>query len=946
MSKVEKIIDPSLPPAVRPRAVPSSSWLRLGIATRLGVAFAAVAVLVAAANLILEHGISVVRTTRVERVVLPQPITAPQIAPAAQAALVPVEPVAAPKLVKPDALLSAVGGFERAVSVRAERNEAEAEAQFRSARKALEREAVAYVGEANKIVDASHLAKLSAAIKSYTLRGEEVVRLADSRRGVLNDYSQRLESMNARMKRSLDGSFKIFGRVIARQYLIQMENDFDEIRTLFENLNSHTNYEDSAIDAIASSEAKFTATLKANESGLIRSQGAEWVTHLREDFSQIISLRASLLQLNQQTRESNENFSQENAKVALLTGKTIATELGKLNRNATAAPRVPATAVAASPDPAPLPAPAPAVQEHTETTAITPPETGRRDLIAWISAGVLLLLVIICAGTVMSIVGPVRRLLKATARLANGETNVRVQRGGIKELDTLAIAFNQMADELSVAQALTRGYQQQLEAQVEERTCQLEERSRQLQDLADHDPLTLLPNRRQLFALLNVAVERALKDGRYVGVFFLDLDNFKNINDSMGHAFGDRVLVAIARRLSDTAQHFGFAARLGGDEFTVVYASAATVEEIRAAGWELVRAFQKPLSVDNRELMISVSIGASVCPDHEQEAEALLRAADAALFRAKALGRSQLNVFSPDLLDAASAKFTTEQGLRRAIEREEFELVFQPEVRLDTFQTVLVEALLRWRMPDGRLSVPGEFLAVAEESGLIMEISDWVLESAIQAAARWHHGAWPEARVAINVSPRQLIDTGFVDRVRDLLATYRLPPRCIEIELTETVLQTGPATIAALRNLRAHGIAIALDDFGTGYSSLASLEQLPLTRIKLDRSLIASIDTSARSAAITQAIIGLCQSLGLEVTAEGVERPEQLSHLLSSPFLYIQGYLLSPPVSRDELVPVMETIRQDMHSHLLSLPATTQVHEVEETLQEEERADAILNCRR
>jgi EAL domain-containing protein (putative c-di-GMP-specific phosphodiesterase class I) len=305
-----------------------------------------------------------------------------------------------------------------------------------------------------------------------------------------------------------------------------------------------------------------------------------------------------------------------------------------------------------------------------------------------------------------------------------------------------------------------------------------------------------------------------------------------------------------------------------------------------------------------------------------------------------------LNVFTPDLLDAASAKFTTEQGLRRAIEREEFELVFQPEVRLDTFQTVLVEALLRWRMPDGRLSVPGEFLAVAEESGLIMEISDWVLESAIQAAAQWHHGAWPEARVAINVSPRQLFDTGFVDRVRDLLATYRLPPRCIEIELTESVLQTGPATIAALRDLRAHGIAIALDDFGTGYSSLASLEQLPLTRIKLDRSLIASIDTSARSAAIAQAIIGLCQSLGLEVTAEGVERPEQLSHLLSSPFLYIQGYLLSPPVSRDELVPVMETIRQDMDSHLLSLPATTQVHEVEETLQEEERADAILICRR
>jgi len=296
----------------------------------------------------------------------------------------------------------------------------------------------------------------------------------------------------------------------------------------------------------------------------------------------------------------------------------------------------------------------------------------------------------------------------------------------------------------------------------------------------------------------------------------------------------------------------------------------------------------------------------------------LLRAADAALFRAKALGRSQLTVFSPDLLEAAASRFTTEQGLRRAIERGEFELVFQPEVHTAGLDVRLVEALLRWRMPDGRYASPGEFLAIAEESGLIMEISDWVLSSAIAAAARWHHTAWVDARVAINVSARQLLDGRFVGRVQELLQLHRLPPHCIEIELTENILQTGAGTIEVLNRLRACGIGIALDDFGTGYSSLASLEQLPLTRVKLDRSLIASIDTSARSLAIARAITTLCQSLGLEMTAEGVERQEQWNLLAGHPCMYVQGFLVARPVSMDELLPVISAIPGRMQSLILS----------------------------
>jgi EAL domain-containing protein (putative c-di-GMP-specific phosphodiesterase class I) len=282
-------------------------------------------------------------------------------------------------------------------------------------------------------------------------------------------------------------------------------------------------------------------------------------------------------------------------------------------------------------------------------------------------------------------------------------------------------------------------------------------------------------------------------------------------------------------------------------------------------------------------------------------------------------------MYSPDLLAAASAKFAVEQGLRKALEKAEFELVYQPEFGIDGRGVELVEALLRWRQPDGRLASPGEFLAVAEESGLIMDMSDWVLRTAVATAARWHHGAWPQARVAVNVSSRQLIDSYFVERVKALLAEYRLPPHCIEIELTETVLQTGPATLEALRQLRAHGIAIALDDFGTGYSSLSSLQQLPLTRIKLDRSLVNDIDTSPRALAIARSIIGLARSLDLEITAEGIERQEQLALLTREGPMVVQGFLFSRPLSETDLLGMLTHLT--LRSRQLLAPRSNAIRE-------------------
>ena len=717
---------------------------------------------------------------------------------------------------------------------------------------------------------------------------------ADARRQHARDYARHFEAVDIRMKDAIDKAWKILGRVVARKFMMDMSRILDRIRPDLASLVSTGESNNSTIAAIGANETRFAAALEEHEATLRRTQGDKWFDLMRSDLAALADARSALDGLEQPQAGAMSRFEKDNTRLAGLLrtatpGLNAATSIG----TGTARSRGPTARYSAG--------------GRLARPAVS--GTDRQITFAWLSIFTLALLLVSSVATLLSIVRPVRRLMLATRRLANGESGVVVERGGIRELDSLAVSFNQMAERLAVAQAVTRQYHDQLEAKVEERT-------RQLQHLAQHDPLTQLPNRRQLFDQLNTALGAAAENRCLVGVFFLDLDNFKNINDSMGHVFGDRVLQTFADRLRNVCSAFGFAARVGGDEFTVVMATARSIDEIGAAGLALVRAFQNPLHVDGRELSMSLSVGASVYPDHESDVESLLQAADAALFRAKQLGRSQMCFFSPELLDAAASKFNTEQGLRRAIERGEFELFFQPEVNAGTGQVDLVEALLRWRLPNGTWQMPGDFLPVAEESGLIGEISDWVIQCAVATAARWHHTSWPGVRVAINLSSRQLLDSGFVDRLQDLLVRNQLPTRCIEIELTENVLQTGTVTIHTLRQLRAAGFGVALDDFGTGYSSLVSLEQLPLSRVKLDRGLIATIDTSARSLAIAQAIIGLCTSLGLEITAEGVERPAQLDALLGHPGMYLQGYLFSPAVGADDVLPLIAQMGERVRSFL------------------------------
>jgi len=860
-------------------------WLTLGsvgITPRLVIAFAAVATLAAAANLIVENGVSILEQQHHAEVV--------RSTHDSQAITTLRESVGrAEKLVTSAKLSVAVGVFDRAVHEHVQTDTRASATRYSSARDSLGQVLNQFVRD----TPASNQS-LTRVVNAHRRTADALVQATRKRREPLRQYSEAVTSIDSRVRESSESALKIFGHVLARQPLLDLHARLTELRAAIAMSGAFGG--DASTASLANAEQAVAETLLTNQSSLRRSQGSDWYQGIQNDVVSLVPLRTAFVRIESQRIAALDSFARESRKLAALLPTDLAVESQPLE--ASVPPALAAPAPFAKPD---------------------------GSLVAWISAAVLLVLLYVCFATIFTIARPVRRMIAATNRLARGGDTRVVATGGIRELDELAVAFNSMAEQLAAARAATRDAQQRLEAKVEERT-------RQLQELAEQDPLTGVANRRQLFVALNAALERARLAGERVGVFFLDIDNFKTLNDSMGHPYGDRVLIAIARRLESIASCCGFAARLGGDEFTIVHQGASGTAEILTFGENIIRAFESPLQVDDREVIVSVSVGVSLFPDHERDAEALLRAADAALFRAKALGRNQLATFTPELLATASAKFVIEQRLRRAIQNGEFELFYQPLVELQTLDVIQVEALIRWRMPDGSYRTPHEFLAVAEESGLIVEISDWVLRTAIQTAAQWHRGEWPEARVAINVSPRQFMDYRFVSKLEQLLNEFELPARCVELELTESVLQTGSHTIKTLDQLRSVGVAIALDDFGTGYSSLASLQQLPLTRVKLDRSLIVGIEGSARAASISRATIALCRGLGLEVTAEGVEHLEQFAMLLPNRAISLQGFLFSRPVPRDELLALLK--RMPAHcqellqqSKKLPAPAHTTLHE-------------------
>src|SRR6202140_3120752 len=454
--------------------------------------------------------------------------------------------------------MSALARYGRAVQDRVKTNTQQSTAEYQGLTSDLDHTCAAFAAQAVSISGKS-FSKLTAAVNAYKERSGDLVVMADNRRAVFVDYSTGVETLNARVKASMDGAWTILGRVVARQSLLQLSAELDVLRRSVAVLDSAESADAPEMASLLSNEQAAGKTLEANEKGFRRSQGGQWYSSTRDDLAHLVALRESLLQLNEQLRVRSQALRQDETGVAaIIPGKGVApVVVAAPEKRSSAAVNLaraennpsrdaPADAIALA---------APVVETRSVTTQ-TPEAHQKRVLVAWISGGLLILLVSICLGTVLSIVRPVRSLLNATARLAQGDSAIRVARGGIKELDTLAVAFNAMADQLASAQLATREYQLALESKVAERT-------RQLLELAEHDPLTGLPNRRELFLLLNAAIERARAENYFVGVFFLDVDNFKYINDSMGHEFGDRVLVSLAHRLTDTTGNFGYWASLG-----------------------------------------------------------------------------------------------------------------------------------------------------------------------------------------------------------------------------------------------------------------------------------------------------------------------------------------------------------------------------------------------
>src|SRR5579863_740973 len=671
-------------------------------------------------------------------------------------------------------------------------------------------------------------------------RSAQRVQWAQERQAALNRIYQRIASAG--------GSGLVINgtQVIARRSLAELEAAVDAVRG-----------EAGSSAALAQREREFAAVLAAHSAELQTSPGRAWIAMIREDIALATRLRLEVARYDAVSGPEWHALLEESA--ALTAGVDDLLQKPVRRELLLAAQR---TARSAE------------VAEHTLVN------TG---------VAVLALLVFVSLFLVTGISLPVRRLTAATRLLASGDRAARAPRGGSAEVDDLAESFNTMADRIAHAEAKLRAHQAQLERHVAERT-------QQLHHLAHHDPLTQLPNRRQLSARLAEALTRAGRHSR-LALLFVDVDNFKSINDTLGHSFGDRVLQQIAARLhTATAGAASLLARLGGDEFTVLLENVTSDAEVQRCAEQIVATLQQPLTVDGRVLITTASLGASLYPDHATDAEGLLRAADVALFRAKELGRNRAAIYSPALYDAAAQRFRMEQSLRRAVEDGDLMLMFQPQLALPTFEATTVEALLRWRKSDGRIATAHEFIHVAEKTGLIHELTDWVLRSAATTAAGWRAQGWHKACVAVNVSAPQFFESDFVEHVARTLAATGLPPSALELEITETVIQTGPATVESLRRLRALGVPIALDDFGIGYSSLTSLEQLPITRVKLDRQLIAGVDTNPRSAAIVRSIVALCYGLGLQVVAEGVERPAQLDFLSRCGPISVQGYLLGRPV--------------------------------------------------
>jgi diguanylate cyclase (GGDEF)-like protein len=433
------------------------------------------------------------------------------------------------------------------------------------------------------------------------------------------------------------------------------------------------------------------------------------------------------------------------------------------------------------------------------------------------------------------------------------------------------------------------------------------ERHRMLRDLIDaqdrqrflatHDTLTELPNRYSFLEQLRAALADAERNNSQLAVMFFDLDGFKSVNDNLGHAVGDELLTDVARRLRKLIRKSDLVARLGGDEFVAAIRNVPDRETPLQVAEKIREEIEKPYHVAEVECWVSTSVGISVFPHDGVEADALIRCADAAMYSAKSSGKNRVCLFDNDMNDQAAERFSLVNGLREAIHSGQLVLMFQPQIQVATEEVVAAEALVRWQHPTRGLISPSEFIPVAEETGMMVPLGEWVLRSACAVAAGWTE--LPHTRVAVNVSGRQLDQPDFPNRVRTILEESGLSAGRLEIEVTESLVVTESA-LTALARLREMGVRTSIDDFGTGFSSLAQLKRLPVDTLKIDQSFVRGAAATGPEAVILAAIIQMGRGLGLDVLAEGVETPEEMDSLCRLGCHLMQGYLFAKPVMRRE----------------------------------------------
>ncbi len=530
------------------------------------------------------------------------------------------------------------------------------------------------------------------------------------------------------------------------------------------------------------------------------------------------------------------------------------------------------------------------------------------------------------------ITAPLSRLARMADKIASGKIDQTLKIEGSGEIKELATTLNGIIGQLNTHRAIMDVDHKMLSMKVDERTSQLSRRNIELnkavkqvtetkdrlRQMAYFDSLTGLPNRRLFTEQLSLLLRLATRNGQMLALLFLDLDNFKRINDSLGHSAGDLLLREVGSRLSgclresDVLAHYVESdgsridvSRLGGDEFTVVLNQIENAESAAIVAQRILDALGTPMTIDGHELVVTPSIGIAIAPRDAADVEDLLKAADTAMYHAKSTGKNNYIYYDSNMDAANVERLSLETDLRKAIERNELVLYYQPQVDTDSGTVVGAEALVRWEHPDKGLIPPFKFIPLAEEMGLIGELGDWVLTEACRQMVEFKAEGLALPKVAVNVSALQF-NARFIKRVEEVLYETGLDPTALELELTEgMVMDHSNATLDALNALKTLGVSLSIDDFGTGYSSLSYLSRFPLDELKIDRSFVIDFDKSDNDASLVIAIIAMGKSMNLKVVAEGVETHEQYHFLTQNGATIIQGYLFSKPVPAEELRPLL-----------------------------------------